>query len=110
MAHHTAGGMKVAKASGQLGGRGSGAAAAAAPAAAPVDLPPFLPLLLFLFLQAWYFLYFSALSCLFPFLNLFFRRLGYSAKQIGIIGCLRPLVRCAVLNALCRLAAETACG
>ncbi|PRW44509.1 major facilitator superfamily [Chlorella sorokiniana] len=42
--------------------------------------------------KAWYLLYFSALSCLFPFLNLFFRRLGYSAKQIGIIGCLRPLV------------------
>lgn len=40
----------------------------------------------------WYFSYFSALSCLFPFLNLYFRNLGLGERHIGLLGAARPLV------------------
>lgn len=37
-------------------------------------------------------MYFAALSCLFPFLNLSFRRLGLSERSIGILGAVRPFI------------------
>jgi len=43
-------------------------------------------------LQLWYLSYFAALSCLFPFLNLYFRRLGLGEQQIGVLGAARPLI------------------
>ncbi len=43
-------------------------------------------------LQLWYLSYFSALSCLFPYLNLSFRRLGLTERSIGILGAVRPFI------------------
>ena len=42
--------------------------------------------------QAWYFAYFASLSCLFPYFNLLFRRLGLAERQIGLIGAARPFI------------------
>lgn len=46
----------------------------------------------FLHVQAWYLLYFASLSCLFPFINLLFRRLGMSERRVGVLGAVRPFV------------------
>ncbi|KAL4428408.1 hypothetical protein ABPG75_002497 [Micractinium tetrahymenae] len=42
--------------------------------------------------KAWYLAYFASLSCIFPFLNLFFRRLGLGERAIGALGAARPLI------------------
>ncbi|KAI3428509.1 hypothetical protein D9Q98_007333 [Chlorella vulgaris] len=42
--------------------------------------------------KAWYLLYFASLSCLFPFINLLFRRLGMSERRVGVLGAVRPFV------------------
>ena len=49
-------------------------------------------LLPMLSLQLWYLCHFAALSTLFPFVNLFFRRLGLAERQIGLLTALRPWV------------------
>jgi hypothetical protein len=42
--------------------------------------------------QFWYAAHFAALACIFPFLNLFFRRLGLDEQRIGLLGAVRPFV------------------
>mmetsp|Transcript_24959 Transcript_24959/g.69611 ORF Transcript_24959/g.69611 Transcript_24959/m.69611 type:complete len:110 (-) Transcript_24959:683-1012(-) len=43
-------------------------------------------------IQAYYFLQFSGLACVLPFLNLMFRRAGLSEAMIGVIAAVRPWV------------------
>ena len=40
--------------------------------------------------QVWYFWSYAAAAFLVPFLNLYFQRLGFSKKQIGLLTALRP--------------------
>jgi PPP family 3-phenylpropionic acid transporter len=42
--------------------------------------------------QCWYGFYFAALSCLHPYVNICFRRLGLSERSIGLLGTLRPFI------------------
>lgn len=66
------------------------AAATAAPAPSYRSLPT--PLIAHCTVQCWYAAYFAALACVFPFLNLFFRRLGLDEQRIGLLGAVRPFV------------------
>ena len=54
--------------------------------------PPLPRPITMLVLKAWYLLYFSAASCLYPFFNLIFRRAGLSEQQVGTVAALRPFV------------------
>ena len=50
------------------------------------SLPPSAPL----WPQLFYLLYFASISCIFPFLPLYFRRRGLNETQIGLLAALRP--------------------
>lgn len=41
-------------------------------------------------IQGWYFTFFSSLSLITPYLNLYFRRQGYGEDMIGFLAGLRP--------------------
>ena len=43
-------------------------------------------------LKLWYLFFFASASCLYPFLNLIFRRTGLTESQVGTIAALRPWV------------------
>lgn len=42
--------------------------------------------------KAWYFLYFSSMSCIGPYLNIIYRSYGLSERSIGTVALLRPFV------------------
>ncbi|KAK9815868.1 hypothetical protein WJX72_010994 [[Myrmecia] bisecta] len=42
--------------------------------------------------KAWYFTQFAAAACIYPYLNLYFRQLGFNEQQIGAFNALRPWV------------------
>ena len=43
--------------------------------------------------QLWYLLSFSSVACVYPYLPVFFRRIGFNESQIGYLNAIRPLVR-----------------
>ncbi|MCX7681090.1 MAG: MFS transporter [Anaerolineae bacterium] len=45
-----------------------------------------------LFPKLFYFFFFAAMSCLFPFLALYYRQIGLTGRQIGLLGGISPLV------------------
>lgn len=43
-------------------------------------------------LKAYYFTFFGALVCLFPYFNVYFQYKGFSEHQIGVLSTVRPWV------------------